>query len=71
MSEVQAENRRLSEPLQKAQDQVVELQRQLSSYEKDQVLLAVYMILILTACLILRNDSDLIFFFNKSQVNKN
>ncbi len=41
MTEVQAENRRLTEPLQKAQDQVSDLQRQLSSYEKDKVLLAV------------------------------
>lgn len=41
MAEVQAENRRLTEPLQKAQEQVAELQRQLSSYEKDKALLAV------------------------------
>jgi hypothetical protein len=41
MAEVQAENRRLTEPLQKAHDQVSDLQRQLSSYEKDKVLLAV------------------------------
>lgn len=41
MAEVQAENRRLVEPLQKAQEQVQELQRQLFSYEKDKVLLAV------------------------------
>ena len=41
MAEVQAENRRLTEPLQKAHDQVSDLQRQLASYEKDKVLLAV------------------------------
>lgn len=41
MAEVQAENRRLIEPLQKAQEQVQELQRQLFSYEKDKALLAV------------------------------
>lgn len=41
MAEVQAENRRLVEPLQKAQEQVQELQRQLFSYEKDKALLAV------------------------------
>jgi growth arrest-specific protein 8 len=40
MNEVQAENRRLVEPLNRAQDQVSELQRQLSSYEKDKVILA-------------------------------
>jgi hypothetical protein len=41
MAEVQSENRRLVEPLQKAQEQVSELQRQLFSYEKDKALLAV------------------------------
>jgi polyhydroxyalkanoate synthesis regulator phasin len=40
MAEVQAENKRLVEPLQKAQDQVSELQRQLFSYNKDKALLA-------------------------------
>ena len=41
MGEVQAENKKLVEPLQKAQDQVSELQRHLFSYEKDKALLAV------------------------------
>ena len=41
MGEVQAENKKLVEPLQKAQDQVSDLQRQLFSYEKDKALLAV------------------------------
>lgn len=41
MAEVQAENKRLVEPLQKAQEQVSELQRQLFSYDKDKALLAV------------------------------
>ncbi len=40
MTEVQAENKKLVEPLQKANDQVAELQRQLSSYDKDKALLA-------------------------------
>ena len=40
MAEVQAENRRLAEPLQRAQEQVAELQRALFSYEKDKALLA-------------------------------
>ena len=41
MAEVQAENRKLTEPLQRAQEQVSELQRQLVSYDKDKALLAV------------------------------
>ena len=41
MGEVQAENKKLVEPLQKAQEQVSELQRQLFSYDKDKALLAV------------------------------
>ena len=41
MGEVQAENKKLVEPLQKAQEQVAELQRQLFSYDKDKALLAV------------------------------
>ena len=41
MAEVQAENKRLLEPLQKKTAQVEELQRQLTSYEKDKLLLAV------------------------------
>jgi hypothetical protein len=40
-NEVQAENKKLVEPLQRAQEQVSELQRQLSSYDKDKALLAV------------------------------
>lgn len=39
-NEVQAENKKLVEPLQRAQEQVSELQRQLSSYDKDKALLA-------------------------------
>lgn len=34
MAEIQAENRRLTEPLQKAREEVAELKRQLSNYEK-------------------------------------
>lgn len=41
MADVQAENRRLVEPLQKAKEEVAELNRQLSSYEKDKAILAV------------------------------
>ena len=41
-NEVQAENKKLVEPLQRAQEQVSELQRQLSSYDKDKALLAVW-----------------------------
>jgi hypothetical protein len=41
MGEVQAENKKLIEPLKLAQDQVADLQRQLFSYEKDKALLAV------------------------------
>jgi hypothetical protein len=41
MGEVQAENKKLVEPLQKAQEQVADLQRQLFSYDKDKALLAV------------------------------
>ena len=44
MGEVQAENKKLVEPLQKAQEQVSELQRQLFSYDKDKALLAVILI---------------------------
>ena len=40
MAEIQAENKKLVEPLQKANEQVAELQRQLVSYDKDKVLLA-------------------------------
>ena len=41
MGEVQAENKKLTEPLHKAQEQVSELQRQLQSYDKDKSILAV------------------------------
>jgi growth arrest-specific protein 8 len=45
MSEVQAENRRLVEPLQRAQEEVAQLNRHLASYEKDKALLAVNFLL--------------------------
>lgn len=35
MNEVMAENRRLVEPLQKAREEVEELRKQLSNYDKD------------------------------------
>ena len=41
LSETQAENRRLLEPLQKAREEVAELQKQLSSYERDKISLKV------------------------------
>ena len=41
MGEVQADNKKLVEPLQKAQEHVADLQRQLFSYDKDKALLAV------------------------------
>ena len=41
LAETQAENRRLMEPLQKAREEVTELQRQLSNYERDKVSLSV------------------------------
>jgi len=41
MGEVMSENRRLADPLQKANNEVDELRRQLVSYEKDKQLLAV------------------------------
>lgn len=40
MAEIQAENKKLVEPLQKANEQVADLQRHLASYEKDKALLA-------------------------------
>lgn len=40
MAEIQTENKKLVEPLHKANDQVADLQRHLSSYDKDKVLLA-------------------------------
>lgn len=41
LAETQAENRRLTEPLQKAREEVAELQRQLGNYERDKVSLSV------------------------------
>ena len=41
MAEVMSENKKLVEPLQKARDEVDELRRQLSNYEKDKHALAV------------------------------
>jgi len=41
MAEVMSENKKLSEPLQKANNEVDELRRQLVSYDKDKQLLAV------------------------------
>lgn len=41
LAETQAENRRLQDPLQRAREEVAELQRQLSNYERDKVSLAV------------------------------
>nr|XP_005999251.1 PREDICTED: growth arrest-specific protein 8 isoform X2 [Latimeria chalumnae] len=40
MAEVQLQNKRLIEPLQKAREEVAELQRQLANYEKDKTSLA-------------------------------
>lgn len=40
MAEIQAENKKLVEPLHKANEQVADLQRQLLSYDKDKALLA-------------------------------
>nr|KAG8541763.1 hypothetical protein GDO81_028287 [Engystomops pustulosus] len=40
MADLQLQNRRLTEPLQKARDDVTELHRQLASYEKDKTSLA-------------------------------
>ena len=41
LSETQAENRRLQEPLQKAREELGELQKQLFSYERDKLSLSV------------------------------
>lgn len=41
MAEVTAENKKLAEPLQKAQQEVDELRRQLVNYDKDKQLLTV------------------------------
>ena len=48
MAEVMAENKRLVEPLQKARDEVDELRRQLSNYEKDKQALAVSHMIVLS-----------------------
>ena len=48
MAEVMAENKRLVEPLQKARDEVDELRRQLSNYEKDKQALAVSQMMVLS-----------------------
>lgn len=39
--ETQAENRRLQDPLQRAREDVAELQKQLTNYERDKTSLAV------------------------------
>lgn len=41
LGETQAENRRLQDPLQKAKEEVAELQKQLASYERDKISLRV------------------------------
>jgi len=41
MAELTAENKRLTEPLQKAREEVEELRRQLANYEKDKETLRV------------------------------
>lgn len=41
LSETQAENRKLQEPLQKAKEEVVELRKKLANYERDKTSLAV------------------------------
>jgi len=41
MAEVMNENKKLTDPMQKAMSEVEELRRQLGSYEKDKQLLAV------------------------------
>jgi len=41
LAETQAENRRLQEPLQKARDELAELKKQLTNYERDKLSLAV------------------------------
>jgi len=41
MAEVTSENRKLTDPLQKANNEVDEMRRQLVNYEKDKQLLAV------------------------------
>ncbi len=41
LAETQSENRRLMDPLQKAREEVAELQKQLSNYDRDKVSLSV------------------------------
>ena len=41
MAEVMAQNRRMTEPLQRTKEDVAELQKQLAHYEKDKASLAV------------------------------
>lgn len=41
MAEVLLQNKRLTEPLQRAKEEVAELQKQLANYEKDKTSLAV------------------------------
>lgn len=41
LKEVSGENRKLVQPLQEAREQVVDLQRQLSNYNKDKISLSV------------------------------
>ena len=41
MAEVLLQNRRLTEPLQRAKEEVADLQKQLANYEKDKATLAV------------------------------
>lgn len=42
MAEVQLQRKRLTEPLQKAKEDVAELQKRLANYEKDKASLAVH-----------------------------
>ena len=58
LMETQAENRRLQEPLQKARDEVSELQRQLSNYERDKHSLNVHTIQYVTNSVIAFYKSD-------------
>ena len=51
LAETQAENRRLQDPLQKAREELAELHKQLSSYERDKVSLAVSLSIISSASL--------------------
>lgn len=47
MAEVLQQNKRLTEPLQKATEEVAELQKQLANYNKDKASLAVWTIIVL------------------------